>query len=83
MGEVRSIEKKRARKKLEKDENKNNCITSKWGKPTFFSGAFPAGAFPAVVGFFSAAFGGILVLELSEDGIGFELILFLWIGDGG
>ena len=26
---------------------------------TFFSGAFPAGAFPAVVGFFSAAFGGI------------------------
>jgi hypothetical protein len=34
---------------------------TKWGKPTFFSGAFPAGAFPAVVGFFSAAFGGILV----------------------
>lgn len=31
----------------------------KKSKQTFFSGAFPAGAFPAVVGFFSAALGGI------------------------
>jgi hypothetical protein len=28
---------------------------------TFFSGALPAGALPAVVGFFSAALGGILL----------------------
>jgi len=35
-------------------------------KQTFFSGAFPAGAFPAVVGFFSAAFGGIFEVGLKS-----------------
>lgn len=40
-------------------EKKKVKSAKKRSKQTFFSGAFPAGAFPAVVGFFSAALGGI------------------------
>lgn len=46
----------------EKDRKKSGeklKVSEKCCKHTFFSGAFPAGAFPAVVGFFSAALGGI------------------------